>query len=116
MFKGQTRLTISKFQKCMAMLNLKERDKQQHLFAGIIVTAPLYPIFGHFAVAIAIGVGLVKEYVVDEIWSLGEPDIWDAVATRYGCFVSRWACLACRAGANINLFRGGADPRNLLNY
>ena len=71
----------------MAMLNLKEKDKQQHLFAGIIVTGLLYPIFGHFAVVIAIGVGLVKEYVVDEISTLGEPDIWDAVATALGALL-----------------------------
>jgi hypothetical protein len=30
---------------------------------------------------------LFKEYVVDEIWSLGEPDIWDAVATALGALL-----------------------------
>lgn len=69
------------------MLDLKEKDKQQHLLAGILVTAILYPIFGHFAVMIGIGVGLVKEYIVDEIWSFGEPDIWDAVATALGALL-----------------------------
>ena len=70
--------------KSTAMLNLKEKDKQQHLLMGIIVAGLLYPLFGHFAVVAAIVIGLFKEYVVDEIWSLGEPDIWDAVATALG--------------------------------
>lgn len=69
------------------MLNLKEKDKQQHLLAGIIVTGLLYPVLGHFSVVAGIVVGLVKEYVVDEIWSLGEPDIWDAVATTLGALL-----------------------------
>ena len=69
------------------MLNLKEKDKQQHLLAGILVAGLLYPIFGHWLVPPAIVVGLVKEYVVDEIWSLGEPDIWDAVATALGALL-----------------------------
>ena len=70
-----------------AMLNLKEKDKQQHLLMGVIVTGLLYPIIGHFAVVAAIVVGLLKEYVVDVIWSLGEPDIWDAVATALGALL-----------------------------
>lgn len=69
------------------MLNLKEKDKQQHLLAGIIVAGFLYPIIGHLAVVAAIAAGLVKEYVVDEIWSFGEPDIWDAVATALGALL-----------------------------
>ena len=66
------------------MLNLKEKDKQKHFLAGIIVAGCLYPLIGDFSVAAAIIVGLIKEYVVDEIWSFGEPDIWDAVATALG--------------------------------
>ena len=73
--------------KSMAMLNLKEKDKQQHLLMGIILAGLLYPLFGHFAVVAAIVIGLFKEYVVDEIWSLGEPDIWDAVATALGALL-----------------------------
>lgn len=69
------------------MLNLKEKDKQQHLLAGIIVTGLLYPFIGHFSIVVGIAVGLVKEYVVDEIWSLGDPDIWDAVATTLGALL-----------------------------
>lgn len=69
------------------MLNLKEKDKQQHMLAGILLAGVLYPFLGHFAVVAAIAVGLFKEYVVDEIWSLGEPDIWDAVATALGALL-----------------------------
>jgi len=69
------------------MLNLKEKDKQQHLPAGIIVAGLLYPIIGHFSVVVAIVIGLVKEYVVDELSSIGEPDIWDAVATALGALL-----------------------------
>ena len=69
------------------MLNLKEKDKQQHFLAGIIVAGLLYPSIGYFSVVAAIVAGLVKEYVVDEIWSLGEPDIWDAVATALGALL-----------------------------
>jgi len=69
------------------MLNLKEKDKQQHLLMGIIMAGLLYPIVGHFAVIAAIVIGLFKEYVVDEIWSLGEPDIWDVVATALGALL-----------------------------
>lgn len=68
----------------MVMLNLKDKDKQQHLLAGIIVAGLLYPALGHFAVVATVIVGLLKEYVVDEIWSSGTPDIWDAVATALG--------------------------------
>ena len=71
----------------MAMLNLKEKDKQQHLLAGIIVAGLLYPFLGHFAVVAAIVVGLLKEFVIDEIWPLGVPDIWDAVATALGALL-----------------------------
>jgi hypothetical protein len=71
----------------MAMLNLKEKDKQQHLLAGILIAGLLYPIFGHLSVVVAIVVGLGKEYVVDELWSIGEPDIWDAVATALGALL-----------------------------
>jgi hypothetical protein len=66
------------------MLNLREKDKQQHFLAGVIIAGLLYPFVGYFSVAAAIVVGLIKEYVVDEISSLGEPDIWDAVATALG--------------------------------
>ena len=69
------------------MLNLREKDKQQHFMAGVIVAGLLYPFIGHFAVVVAIGVGLVKEYVVDEISTIGEPDIWDAVATALGALL-----------------------------
>ena len=69
------------------MLNLKEKDKQKHVLAGIVVAGALYPFIGHFAILAAIVVGLVKEYVVDEIWSFGEPDIWDAVATALGALL-----------------------------
>jgi hypothetical protein len=69
------------------MLNLKEKDKQQHLLMGIIVTGLLYPILGHFAVVATIGVGLIKEYIVDEIRSSGEVDVWDAVATALGALL-----------------------------
>lgn len=69
------------------MLNLKEKDKQKHVLAGIVVAGVLYPFIGHFAILAAIVVGLVKEYVVDEIWSFGEPDIWDAVATALGALL-----------------------------
>jgi hypothetical protein len=69
------------------MLNRKAKDKQQHLLMGIIVAGLLYPIVGHFAVVAAIVVGLIKEYIVDEIWSSGEPDIWDAVATALGALL-----------------------------
>ena len=57
------------------------------MLAGIIVASLLYPFLGHFAVVAAIVVGLVKELVVDEIWSLGVPDIWDAVATALGALL-----------------------------
>ena len=69
------------------MLNLREKDKQQHFLAGVIVAGLLYPFIGHIAVVAAIGVGLVKEYVVDEISTIGEPDIWDAVATALGALL-----------------------------
>jgi hypothetical protein len=69
------------------MLNLREKDKQQHFIAGVIVAGLLYPFIGHFAVVAAIVVGLIKEYVVDEISSVGEPDIWDAVATAMGALL-----------------------------
>ena len=69
------------------MLNLKEKDKQLHFLAGIILAAVLYPFLGHYAVFAAIVGGIVKEYVVDEIWSFGEPDIWDAVATGLGALL-----------------------------
>ena len=52
-----------------------------------MVAGVLYPFIGHFAILAAIVVGLVKEYVVDEIWSFGEPDIWDAVATALGALL-----------------------------
>ena len=42
------------------MLNLKEKDKQQHLLAGIIVAGFLYPIIGHFAVVATIAVGQAR--------------------------------------------------------
>ncbi len=71
----------------MVMLNLKEKDKQQHFLAGILLAGVLYPFLGYFAVVAAIAVGLIKEYVVDEIWPLGEPDIWDAVATALGAIL-----------------------------
>jgi hypothetical protein len=66
------------------MLNLKEKDKQLHFLAGIILAAVFYPFLGHFAVVVAIAAGLFKEYVIDEIWSTGNPDIWDATATALG--------------------------------
>ena len=69
------------------MLNLREKDKQQHFLAGVIVAGVLYPFIGHFAVVAAIVVGLVKEYVVDELSTIGEPDIWDAVATALGALL-----------------------------
>lgn len=69
------------------MLDLKEKDKQQHLLMGVIVAGLLYPILGHFAVVAAIGVGLIKEFVVDVILPSGEPDIWDAVATALGALL-----------------------------
>jgi len=69
------------------MLNLKEKDKQQHLLAGIIITGLLYPVIGHYAIVVTIIIGLVKEYVVDAISSIGEPDIWDAVATALGALL-----------------------------
>jgi len=69
------------------MLNLKEKDKQQHLLMGIIVTGFLYPILGHFAVVATIGVGLIKEYIFDEIRSSGEVDVWDVVATALGALL-----------------------------
>ena len=71
----------------MAMLNLKEKDKQQHLLFGIVVTGFLYPFLGHFSIVAVIVMGLVKEYVVDEIWSNGVPDVWDAVATALGALL-----------------------------
>lgn len=70
------------------MLNLREKDKQQHFLAGIVLVGVLYPFIGYFSVVVAIAVGLFKEYVVDEIWSSGEPDIWDAVATAIGAVVA----------------------------
>ena len=66
------------------MLNLKEKDKQQHVLAGVMLAGILYPFLGHLAVVAAIAAGLFKEYVIDEIWPAGEPDIWDAVATALG--------------------------------
>lgn len=69
------------------MLDLKKKDKQQHLLMGIIVAGFLYPILGHFAVVAAIGVGLIKEFFVDAISPSGEPDIWDAVATALGALL-----------------------------
>jgi len=66
------------------MLNLKEKDKRQHFFAGILIAGVLYPLLGHIAIVAAIACGLLKEYVVDEILPSGEPDIWDAVATASG--------------------------------
>ena len=69
------------------MLNLKQKDKQQHMLAGIILAGILYPFMGHFAVVAAIAGGLIKEYVVDEIWPYGKPDIWDAVATALGALL-----------------------------
>jgi hypothetical protein len=69
------------------MLNLREKDKQQHFIAGVIVSGLLYPFVGHYAVVAAIVVGLIKEYVVDEISSVGEPDIWDAIATAMGALL-----------------------------
>lgn len=74
----------SDVRKYTAMLNLKEKDKQLHFLAGFLIGGVLYPFLGYFAVLAAITVGLVKEYVVDEISSSGEPDIWDAVATALG--------------------------------
>jgi hypothetical protein len=71
----------------MAMLNLKEKDKQKHVLAGMIVAGLLYPLIGHYAVLAAIVVGLAKEYIVDEIWPIGEPDVWDAVATALGALL-----------------------------
>jgi hypothetical protein len=79
------------------MLNLREKDKQLHFLAGIVLAAVSYPLLGHFAVVAAIVVGLFKEYVVEEIWSVGNPDIWDATATALGAllvggivYVSEW--------------------------
>ena len=69
------------------MLNLKQPDKQLHVLAGIIIAGFLYPLIGYYAVVAAIIVGLLKEYVVDEIWPYGEPDIWDAVATALGALL-----------------------------
>ena len=69
------------------MLNLREKDKQQHFIAGVIVAGLLYPFVDHFAVVAAIVIGLIKEFVVDEISSLGQPDIWDAVATALGALL-----------------------------
>ena len=70
------------------MLNLKEKDKQLHLLAGILITGLLYPVIGYYSVIVAIVVGLAKEYIVDEIWSFGDPDIWDAVATALGALIT----------------------------
>ena len=66
------------------MLNLKQKDKQLHFAAGVLLAGILYPFIGYFGVAAAIAVGLIKEYIVDEIWALGEPDISDAIATAIG--------------------------------
>jgi hypothetical protein len=70
------------------MLDLRQRDKQQHLLAGIIITVMLYPLVGFFAVLDAIIIGLLKEFVVDVFWSKGNPDIWDALATALGAIVA----------------------------
>jgi hypothetical protein len=70
------------------MLNLKEKDKQKHFLAGVILAGALYPFLGYYAIVVAIAVGLFKEYVVDVIWPSGEPDIWDAVATALGALLA----------------------------
>ena len=69
------------------MLNLKERDKQLHLLAGMLLAALMYPFLDHLAVAATVAIGLVKEYVVDVIWPGGYPDIWDAAATALGALL-----------------------------
>lgn len=69
------------------MLNLKQRDKQLHLLAGMLLAALMYPFLGHLAIAAAIAIGLIKEYMVDEIRPGGCPDIWDAVATALGALL-----------------------------
>lgn len=74
------------------MLDLRQRDKQLHLLAGILLTLGGYAFIGYLAVPAAIGVGLIKEYVVDEIWPGGCPDIWDAAATTLGALLAA-ACL-----------------------
>jgi hypothetical protein len=66
------------------MLDLRQRDKQQHLVAGAILTAILFPLVGFFAVIDAIIIGFLKEFVFDKIWPGGDPDIWDALATALG--------------------------------
>lgn len=70
------------------MLNLKEKDKQQHLLAGMVITGLLYPVIGYHAIVVAILIGLIKEYVVDTLSSVGEPDIWDALATALGAILA----------------------------
>lgn len=64
--------------------DLWAKDKQKHFVAGMAVTLVLYPLIGHYALLAAIMVGLAKEYVVDAIFSFGDPDIWDAIATALG--------------------------------
>lgn len=69
------------------MLDMRQKDKQQHFVAGMLVTGLAYPFIGHPAILLGIGVGLIKEYVIDEVSSIGEPDIWDAVATTLGALL-----------------------------
>lgn len=66
------------------MLDLRQKDKQQHLAAGIILTAVLFPFVSYFAVLDAILIGFTKEFVFDRWWPGGDPDIWDALATALG--------------------------------
>jgi len=70
------------------MFNLKEKDKQQHLLAGMVITGLLYPVIGYYSIVVAILIGLIKEYVVDTLSSVGEPDFWDAVATAFGALLA----------------------------
>ena len=70
------------------MLDLRQRDKQQHLLAGLLLTAVMYPFIGYLAVAGAIVVGVIKGYVIDEILPQGYPDVWNLAATTLGILLA----------------------------
>ncbi len=82
--KSARRSIIISPSKVKVIPNLLAKDKLQHFVAGVVIAAFLYPFVGHYALLAAVVIGLIKEYVIDVIFPLGNPDIWDAVATALG--------------------------------
>ena len=68
----------------VAMINLKETDKQLHVLVCALIVVTLYPIIGWHSVTIALIIGLGKEVVWDYLLGRGEPCVKDMIANVIG--------------------------------